>query len=298
MPDPSEEPWGDLVVVADSQAPDASIGRGHYALVHAWEWCEAPDEMMIWRGPNKPNELVKKERLREVSCKNLLVDADGFFTCTPLKGDLRLFYPCPITIEDLSAAVQKSAEKFLEIFANERAAEALSYVSDDLNEDYEGEVWITASVGDSVAINGELQQTNPEPPAGYVLTDKGGRMMGGEEEEIDKESLVDPVTDEVGKELETKIDPWTVRRILDQIWDGSYVMWNSDSGESEVWASRRIHEKLEEAEERKAEEAYARRSGHLKEYRERQAEERRAKIRKGGFPGPRDWSPRGKLPGE
>lgn len=297
MPDPSEEPWGDLVIVQDHLATSPS---GRYALIRAREWCEAPDEMTIWRGPEKPNETVPKTYLSEVSCKNLLVDEKGFFVCEPLEGDARLFYPCVNLIEALPDAVKKAAEKFLEVFANERAAESLSYVWDELNQDYGGEVWILASVGDSVAANGDLLsgQRGSRPPAGYVKTDLGGAMMGGDEQEIDKDSLVDPVADAVSEEFKTTIDPWTVRRIMDQIWSKDYILWRSDSGDTEIWVSRRAQRKHERELEERAQEDAAHRAGKTEELRRLRVEERRAKIRKGGYPGPKDWSPRGDIPGE
>jgi hypothetical protein len=289
------ESWGDVVIVNDS---DHHGRPGYYALVRAVEWCAGPEAMTVWRGPDRPYETVSRDRLTEVSCHTVRIDKEGFYTCVPLEGRKKLFYPCPRIVEELETLVKQEAEELLEGEANDRAAEGWSQVTDDLNDDYEGEVWIMATSGDAVAVNGEASRQAMKPPRGWVLTDHGGHMPSGEEVEIDKEWLADPISHILSKKLKTTIDAWTVSRVLDQLWEKNYIYWNSSSGDVDVWVSKRAMRRLEKEQERLEKEREEKHVRAAVEARQRAVEERREKIRRGGWPEPKEWSPRGKMPGE
>jgi hypothetical protein len=288
------EPWGGVVAIADTER-----GRdqpGYYALVRAIDWCAGPDEMPIWRGPAQPYELVPKERLIEVSCRTILVDERGFYTCIPIEGD-PVFYRCPQITEELLDLVRTEAETLFEVEANGRAAEAWSNVTDELSDDYAGEVWVMATFGDAVAVNGEIERRRVTPPRGWVETDRGG-WLSGEEGEIEKEWLADPISRVLSEKLKTKIDPWLVGRIVDQLWPKRWIYWNSACGDTEVWVSKRAMRRYEKEQERLNKEREDKRVRAAVEARQRAEEERREKIRRGGWPEPKEWSPRGKMPGE
>lgn len=301
------EAWTGLVVVADSE----KAGPGRYGLVQAVEWCRHPEKVTVWRGPEKPDETVPIRGLSEVTCRTILVDENGFYTCILDKE--KRYYPCPEITEELREAVEKEAEALFDDEANIRAAESNSYVDEEVAHDSyhiprdEDSVFAVSRFGDAVAVNGEtVSENESDPPDGWEATDMRGRNPSGDEEEIHIEGLIEPLSRILTEKLKTRVDPWTVERILTELYgERGYVMWNSDSGESEVWISSKAMSRFEEIEEaqakRKEEQELLKEK---REERKRRAAERRLererirKIKKGGFPEAKDWSPRGKLPGE
>lgn len=280
-----------IVVVEDLDNQWGELGR--YALTRAFDWCDITPEIVAWRGPTKPDEVLKKERLREVSCRTVLVNAEGFFVCRPTKGPQIEFYPCPID-EDLEEDIQSKAETVLGRLADMGAAESASYVHDELIDDFGEKVWVSALAGDAVAVNGELRK-EASPPRGWVLTDRGGRDPSGSEQEIDKDTLIDMVADE----LSTKgrfVHAWVVRRVLDQIYHKDYIMWSSGATDTEIWTTKTALKKYEALQEERAHKREVERQRALREAHQREKEERQAKIKKGGWPTPLEWSPTGELP--
>lgn len=315
MPDPEPEteievegePWTGLVVVADRRKE----GPGRYGLVRVEEWCRYPKEVTVWRGPTKPDETAPTDELVEVTCRTVLVDEVGFYTCVP--DEERRYYPCPQITEELLETVEREAEKILDEWGNERAAEGRSYIDHEEAADMldtDDGVFAVATFGDATAVNGELVlgEKGANPPRGWrELGDLGGHILDGGESEHDKDHLAESLVDPVSKELKVRTDPRTLRRALDMIYDGrdrEYVVWGSGAGDAEVWVSPKLARKYEkqkeeearlrEAERRRKEEEERRRR---EEARRRAEEEYRLKIRKGGFPRPKEWSPRGRLPG-
>lgn len=286
------EPWLGLVVLA--HIPKKYDSPGYYVLARVDEWHSDRKEVTVWRGPEFRDELVPRIELSEMECRTVLVE-NGFYTC-------------PVILEDLEADVKEESEKLLNEYANERAAESTSYVDHaDAQEKYGDKVFVKAEFGDAVAVNGELVSgtRDKRPPRNYELTDMGGYIPGGQEEEIDRESLIWPISVWLTKKLKRSIYEETVEEILNKLYPKSYIMWSSDNGHVEVWASKRAIQEAETELERKhrmEDEAQARRvlaeRKRREEERERERIARQEKIRRGGFPSPKDWSPRGKLPGE
>jgi hypothetical protein len=291
------EPWLGLVVLADTNIKMES--PGYYALARADEWHNVYENVTLWRGPEKREEIVPRRQLIEMECQTVHVDEHGFYTCPPI-------------VDDLKDYVEKAAEEVLGEMADERAAETLSYVDDETSSDFDDEVWIKAEVGDAVAVNGDLiwSKKDRKPPRGYADTERGG-WAGSEEEEIPLDSLVDPIASQLTKELKRPIYPEVVEELLREIYlkgstkQDAYIYWSSSSGSSEVWASKRAIKKAESKEERDAREKEERYQRMIKQDRQRieaerkrEAEYRRERIKRGGFPGPKDWSPRGRIPGE
>lgn len=299
MPEEGPAFIDDLVVVSDS-----TMLRGRprsVALARAAQWCSEEKMVTIWRGPDLPDETAPRKVLKEVACRTVLVDDDGFYVCIP--KEIFEPYPCPQMTEELEDLVEKEARDILTVMANERAAESFSYVDQERGaETFGDEVLAVARFGDAVAVDGRLVTEGVNLPRGWVETDLGGRVPGGEEEEIQKEWIIDPVVRAVSKKLEAlaQIEPGLVERIIDKLFNPGkdWIMWSSDSGDTGVWTSRRAMRKFERAREEERREAEERRSRETREVRLREIEERRAAIRRGGWPGPREWSPRGKLPGE
>lgn len=300
------EPWLGLVVLADTKWPMSSRDyygisyreRGYYALARADEWHNVYENVTLWRGPEKREELVPRRQLIEMECRTVLVDEHGFYTC-------------PLIEDDLKEAVGKAAEDLLNEMADERAAESMSYVDDNTSTDFDDEVWIKSEVGDAVAVNGELLWTKKhrKPPRGYVLTDRGGFDPSGQEEELDKENMPEYLAAVLTKELKRPIYPELAKEMLDKIYPKQYIYWTSSSGDTEVWVSKRAFKSYEKKEEERKAQRRLRNTAEYRakeearrqleeERRRKEAEERREKIRRGGFPGPKDWSPRGRLPGE
>jgi hypothetical protein len=310
MPEPETEivvegePWTGIVPVKDRR----KSGPGEYGLVRADEWCRHPYEVTVWKGPKKRDEVVRLKDLRETTCRTVLVDRQGFYVCIQDPDEVRN-YPCPELSEDLIAEVEREKEKLLDEWANEEAARNQSQVDyEDAEERFESdEIWALAEFGDAVAVNGEsvLSQKGAKPPKRWIKFDEiGGSILGGgHESEFDKESLIDTLSYFVSKKL--NVDPWAVRRIVNMSHPKDYVYWSSDRGHSEVWASPKAMKKYEAAEEarRMEEEERARRKREeehrlLMEQRAKEEAERRERIRKGGYPAPIEWSPRGRLPRE
>lgn len=290
----------DVVVVFDTR----QYGRpGAYALARASEWCAMNETLTIWRGPHQRDEVVPERFLEEVSCKSLQVDENGYFTCLPT--DEPIHYPCTEISDDLRKEVLDETEKILNEYAAARQAEAQSYVDheivmDVLGKDWSRFIWAVAEVDDAIAVNGEVAQTKKQakPPKGWLKTDKGGRFDAGEAE-IEKDWLVEPVA------RASKVHPRIVKRILDQEYPKQHIMWNAGYGEAQVWVSKSAMKRIEKIEEEAAlrkwereSSAAAQRVNMEKLARERALREYQEKVKRGGFPEPRDWSPRGKLPGE
>jgi hypothetical protein len=290
----------DTVVVVEDLDRRWGGKPGHYALVRAFDWCDTAPDVVAWRGPEKPDEVLKKERLKEISCRTVLVDDKGFFSCRPTKQGGEL-YACPID-EDLENDIEKKAEDLATIMANQQAAEHASYIHDEVSDDFEGKVWVIATVGDAVAVNGEVRREAIKPPRGWVLTDRGGWAPSGSEEEIGKDDLIVAVEINLSTPR-NPVHPWVIRRVLDRIYPRDYIMWSSDSSDTEIWTTKRALQKYEADQEEHARKREVQRQRQVAEQRQRaieqrqrEEEERRAKIKRGGWPRPLDWSPRGIIP--
>lgn len=300
------EPWLGLVILADKKHPMSTPDYygisypepGYYGLARADEWHSFSEKVTLWRGPEKREELVRRFNLIEMDCRTVLVDEKGFYTCPPIEDDLK-------------DEVEKVAEELLSKRADEDAATTYSYINDDTSSDFNDEVWVKAESGDAVAVNGDViwSKRSIKPPRGYVETERGGWDPTGHEAEIERDVLVEPVAAELTKKLKRAIYPETALRVLKEIYPKQYIYWNSSSVDTEVWVSKRALKNYEKKEE---EREAQRRLRNTPEYRAREEErrrleeerrqiaalERQAKIKRGGFPGPKDWSPRGRLPGD
>lgn len=303
------EPWLGLVVLADKKHPMSPPDYygisypepGYYGLARADEWHSFSEMVTFWRGPEKREELVRRFNLIEMECRTVLVDDRGFYTCPPIDDDLK-------------DEVEKAAEKLLNVRADEDAAMIYSHVSDDTSSDFDGEVWVKSEFGDAIAVNEDVvwdkrRRRGVRPPRGYVETDRGGYDPTGHEAEIERDWLAEPIAAELTKNLKRAIYPETVLEILKEIYPKQYIYWNSSGGSTEVWVSKRALKNYEKREEEREAQRRLRNTPEYKarleerqrleeEDRKRAAEERRQKIKRGGFPGPKDWSPRGRLPGE
>lgn len=287
------EPWLGLVVLAHTAHPFDT--PGYYGLSRADEWHSDSEYVTVWKGPALKDEMISRAKLSEMECRTVLIDDRGFYTCPPI-------------LEDLQADVKEESEKLLNEMANERAAESYSYIDlQEAGEKYGENVFVKAEFGDAVAVNGELvlDRKRQKPPRNYELTDMGGRAPGGQEEQLDKEDLIWNIAAALTKKLHRQIYEETVSELLDKIYPENYIYWSSDSGHVEVWASKRAIREAEtelERKHRREDEERARRVAaeqkRREEERERERILRQEKIRKGGFPTPKDWSPRGRLPGD
>lgn len=278
--------------------------KGSYALVRAKDWETSYAGVQIWRGPEKPYEIVDRKYLSRVSCKTVVVDQAGFFVCIPLSGEERervFFSSLEVPEEDLAEMAIQEGEVLLDELANEKAAEALSYVDDDLADKYGNDIWIMASVGDQVAVNGELvwKRNGAKPPRGYIKTEEGGRFNSGNEE-IDIDSLAEMTSRLLSQKLDMDINILSsrIRSIFKSHWGRDYISWSSSSGYSEVWVSKKAKNAYERRVEKEAREKELRERQQALEARRREQEARREKIRGGKWPSSFDWSPTGRLPGE
>jgi len=289
------EPWTGLIVVQDDRW---GLGLQYrYGLVQAseWKWTGDPKdpdrEVTVWKGPEKPDEKIKRRDLSEVECRTVLVNKEGFYTCPPVINLIR-------------DEVLKVAEEEFDIEANERAAETQSYIDhEEYSEKYGDDILAVARFGDAVAVNGESgYQRSKIVPKGWVkLEDEGGVIPGGHEEQVDVDHIVERISEDLTEELKRPIDQDTVREIiLKEYGYKGYVMWQSDSGDSSIYMPRKAlkdyEKKKEEIRLADEEESRKRRAAQIEreaEERKRQAEERKQKIRRGGFPRPKDWSPTG-----
>ena len=299
----------EVVVVRDDSLGYEEPGK--FALVRASEWCQYGDEVTLWRGPKKPDEKVETRHLTEVSCMTVHVDNDGFFTCA--LADPQVLTRCPQVSEDLIREVEEAAHRAMDVVSNQHEAETYSYVEherlvEQLGDEWSDKIWAVATFGDGIAVNGEAADGRGDatPPKGWVELDHlGGRTDGGENE-VFKEHIVGVVAADVSEKMKTPIDHNTVERVLDILFpEHDYVMWGSDYGRIDVWVSKAAARRLERLEEEERErEAERRRKaeeeerGRKEEQRRKEAQERREKIQRGGYPEPRDWSPRGRLPRE
>lgn len=281
-----EQPPASTVIVADRNW--RSYQPGYFALTSARMWESTTDPVLVWRGPEKPDEWLPRATLTEMKCQTVLLDEQGFFTCTPHKDEVFL------------EEVREQAEKFLNEYANERAAEAYSYIDNErAREKYGEEVFVVARFGDAVAVDGEqvFDTRHAKPPRNYELTDVGGRVPEGSEEATDIELIVESITPALSEILKYDVPEDVVEESLELLYGTrNYISWTSDSGSVEVFASRRAIRALETQEEREARLNEARREREQRARRRLEEEQRRQKIKKGGFPSPRDWSPRGELP--
>lgn len=261
---------------------------GSYALAREAQWDADTPMVTVWRGPDKHDETFARNTLEEMECSTIGVDDDGFFTC-----------PNPIYNEELQELVKDKAEELMLEEANRNAAESWSY-SEPMQDKYGEDVFVVATFGDAVAVNGEIWggDEDPKPPRGWESVDDGGQIPTGEEAQIEKDSLAERVAFIVSNELARCIPTEAVVKILSDVLgdDRDYTYWNSDSGESEVWVSP---ETLEAYEEEREIEGEARRKLALERILQRREEERgqrRSKIKAGGWPKSKDWSPKGELP--
>lgn len=293
--------WDDVVVVQDTLL--SPVDPGAYALLRAADWCSYGDKVVIWRGPELRDEIVEAKNLKEVSCTTVLVDDHGFYTCRPTEKPR--FYRCPEITEELKDAIEKASETALEPYADQHAAESYSEGEfQSVAEKLGDEVFAIAKFGDTVAVNGEglWGKKKSKPPKGWKKLQEG--RFEGMEAEVDVESLVHEVAHLASKELGVRVHEKTAERLLRQIYPGGYAYWNSGYGDVEVWVSKDLFKlneerdaqhRQQEAERERVKVAAATKAAI--EQKDREQEEERRKIQRGGWPTPRDWSPRGELPG-
>ncbi len=127
-----------------------------------------------------------------------------------------------------------SLEGAIQSLADSHAAEAWSTPTDEMIDQFGDDVYVMASFGDWVAVNGDLvgpDQPTPKPPEGYELTDYGGHIPE-EEEEVEVEAAVRSVAQKMG------IPQERVQKVADA--EGyKELAYVSVSGEAEVWAKPR-----------------------------------------------------------
>jgi hypothetical protein len=293
--------WDDVVVVQDGSLGPSDPGA--YALMRATDWCSYADQTVIWRGPEKRDEIVKTGEFREVSCTTVLVDEQGFYTCKPTEKPR--FYRCPEITEELKDAIEKASEKALDPYAEYNSAQTYSEIEwQEVSERLGDEVFVIAKFGDSLVVNGEIvgSRKKAKPPKGWKKLKEG--RYEGMEAEVDVESLVHEVADLASKELGVRIHEKTAERLLRQLYPSGYAYWNSGYGDVEIWVSKENFKAHEGLEKKEAQERYERErvraAAEMKveeEKRRQEKEEYRRKVQRGGYPTPRDWSPRGELPG-
>ena len=283
-----------VVVLMITSLANAAQG---YALAREGEWAADTEKVTIWRGPDKHDELFPRADLAQMTCESVDVDEDGFFTCLEPLSVLALD-------EDFQQLVESKSEEILNHYANEYAAESASYIHDGLEDDFGDDVWIVSSFGDATAVNGEWSDEHPKPPRGWKLTDKGGYDTSNEAE-IELDRVVEALTPILEKELDRPLSQGTVLDTIQSIHTDlkDYIYWTSDSGMTEIWVSPAAFRAAEKREEEEEEEARKRRDKHRAEQHrlslERQAkreEEEREKIKAGGWPRRKDWSPKGVVP--
>ena len=193
--------------------------------------------------------------------------------------------PILVDVPGDEAEIRSALEDAASNRANHSFVEGLSYGGDQLSDDIDEagydptSIVIIAIAGDAVAVNGDLlvdtdwedtlglaKQKRPQLwaearkpgsnfPANWLLEDWltengyerldrfGGRWPVGEEEEISKEQLIEDVAEE--KSIPEKI----VAKVANA-WKGSYVMWQSDSGNSTVYAKPKAAKKPRKARKR------------------------------------------------
>lgn len=146
----------------------------------------------------------------------------------------------PKTKDELDEALEKfdtdysgvvsSIEEVLQDFANMNAAMAWSTAGDELEGKY-GEVWVLASFGSAVAVNGDpVQGAVPSAPKGYVLTREGGDIPVVEEE-VPVEQAIYAVS-EAQKIPRALVEEVAAAEGMKEL---AYI---SVSGEAEVWAKK------------------------------------------------------------
>jgi hypothetical protein len=296
------EPWTGLVVLSDVRRQVSN--PGYFVLARSAEWNSENEQVTVWRGPRLPDEKVSRTDLFEMECRTVLVDESGHYTCPPI-------------IDELKDAVEELSEEVVNEMTNQRAAESWSYVEHEQASEKYGtdEVFAIATCGDAVAVNGEQAYgKRAKVPRGYVKTEEGGRDPSGQEEEVDLDSVADVVAYELSSRLKREVSQDDVRELLHKIYNSrsNYVSWVSDAIDIDVYIPRRVLRKWEEEEElrlqrRQIEESQRRAAEHNRRVEEERQErqerlkrdvEARAKMKKGGWPSPKDWSPQGRLPWE
>lgn len=127
--------------------------------------------------------------------------------------------------------VATQLEVEVESLANSQAAMAWSTPTDDLVDEFGGEVWIEAEFGDWVAVNGDpVLPGRPERkrPAGYVLTNRGGRIPA-----VEEEVQVDFALDAVAAALKIPVELVDEVAAREGYKDFAYV---SVSGDADIYA--------------------------------------------------------------
>lgn len=126
--------------------------------------------------------------------------------------------------------ILRALEDKIQSMADASAAEGWSIPTDEMTNRFGKDVWVMASFGDWVAVNGDLvfERPTPNPPKGYELTDFGGHVPTTEEE-VSVESAVDAVAEEMDVPAER------VQEVADSAGYGKFA-YVSVSGDVEVWA--------------------------------------------------------------
>ena len=279
---PPDVPLG-VMTLADVSKPPGSSGS--YTVARVEEWESETDQVTVWRGPEKPDEVLPRMRLRDITCGALLVDDRGFFFCR-------------IPREEVHEAAERLSLPLLEYEADYRLAEDYS-LPDLYQEDFPiDQIWVTATFGDFTAVNGEiLAEAEPaRHPRGWVKTDRGG-YVPSEYTYIDKEGMLPALHREVEKALGRPVEIGLLTQVVDEIYPNQEIEW-SGSGKIEVWVSRRAMAAFDHrsgVRSRAEQEAYVRAR---QAEREQWLAERREAIRHGRTGRKQDWSPRGVIPGE
>lgn len=261
-----------------------------YALVKAADWCSGDADLKVWKGPGKRSVTVQRDQVQEITCRTVLVDERGYFTCK--EAEFFQPYPCVQTLEDLRDAVRSETEKILNERANELAAMSYSYAdAERAQEKYDThDVMVIARFGDAVAMNGELTVGRRAwAPRGWVETDLGG-SIGNSEEEIDRDALVEVLEDTVSEKIGQRVSQELIDDALDEEFfrGRNYIMWTSDEGDVEVWIPRSVLREYERGEEERERQTEAERQRQYLEERRRQEEAHREELRRHL----RTWSPR------
>lgn len=262
----------DLVVVERRGVPIDTPGR--FLLVPASEWCSDVEFITTWAGPDMPDVWYERRLLREMTCNTVHVDNEGYFVCK--ESDVFVPYPCPQASEELRKVIRAATTKLLNERANEDAAESQSFAeADNLAKHFDRDVWVKATFGDVIAVNGSIVYQRPvKPPARWVrATDWGERWLEGYTAEFEKEEwLFEAITPVVSDALERNVPQWLVARIIDVEFNPGkdYISWTSNTGKTEVWVSKRALQAYERAEEERMARERAEEEARMREARERE----------------------------
>ena len=125
-------------------------------------------------------------------------------------------------------AIKDMLEETIGDTANAHAAEAWSTPTDEIMEEFGGDVIVVAQFGDRLAVNGDIVGELPPVPEGYRITRYGGDIPS-----IEEEVSVDHAINAVARETKSPIR--TVQRVAESEGYGELV-YVGVGGDSEVYA--------------------------------------------------------------